>query len=107
MDEDIGEVIAGHMESSPIVIQAKCEGGNGPIGGPRVESVRRQGLLELIPRHPGELHTGIVPYIGPVVKMPCAVQRIAVYGEYEQGQDKKGKDIFSAREMRCILMNVW
>ena len=106
MDQDVDEVIAGHMESSPIVVQGKCEGGNGPVGGPRVELVRRQGLLDLIPRHPGKLHTGIVPHIGPVVKMPGAVQRIAVYGEYEQGEDNEGKDIFSAREMRRILMKV-
>ena len=106
MNQDVDEVVAGHIESSPIVIQCKGEGGNGPVGRPRVELVWRQGLLDLIPRHPGELHIGIVYHIGLVVKMPGAVQRIAVYGQYEQREDKDGKDIFSAWEMKCVIMNI-
>jgi len=106
MNQDIGRMITVDLEVSPVIIQCKRKGGNGPVWGPRVGRVGRKGLLDLLPRCFGEVHCGVVSDIGPVVKMPGACQGIAVNGAYKQGQDDKGIEIFSAEKMRRFIMDV-
>jgi len=107
MNQNIDEMVTGDIAMSPIVIQGKGEGGNGPVRRSGMERIRRQGLLDLIPGELGKLDTGIVRNVVPIVKMPGAIQGVAVNGEYKQEEDKKGNDVFSARgKIRCFIMNV-
>jgi len=96
VDADIHYVVSKYIKTIGIVIQGEAEAGCRPVKFTGTGRIGIKGRNKSVPCDSAHVQIGVFRDIGFIVELPCAVQGIAVDGDYKDCQGQNGKNDLSA-----------